>query len=409
MDNVTHSLAGLLLAESVIQIQARRGKPLSDGERGLLYFTSLLANNLPDFDFLYAPITQGRLGYLLHHRGMTHTLIAALPLGLLALLPALSWRGWRRHLGGAQRRWVVLVALVGPLVHVLMDYGNNYGVHPFWPFDSRWVYGDSIFIVEPLWWAAAIPFLIPALRTRVARGALVAVLLLGLGLSWTTGFVAVPALAVLTLFAAAMGVAAWRLSAPRRIVAAVGAVLGVAAIFIAAGHVAQARLESALRRDFPNSVVRDLVTTPMPADPLCWQALAVSTQGTTYAVTRAALSLAPRVIAPATCGGRMGTPTAPLAPVRAVAPPGILYEGRFSAPAAALSTLDRESCLARAFLRWARVPFWVDGVEHGLVIGDLRYDRSPGLGFAELQVARHPTSCPRFVPSWTPPRAALLH
>ena len=84
MDNVTHSLAGLLLAEGVVQVQARRGRPLSGAARSAVYFTSLLSNNLPDLDFLYAPITHGQLGYLLHHRGMTHT-----------LAPRYRWRWWR--------------------------------------------------------------------------------------------------------------------------------------------------------------------------------------------------------------------------------------------------------------------------------------------------------------------------
>jgi hypothetical protein len=41
------------------------------------------------------------------------------------------------------------------------------------------------------------------------------------------------------------------------------------------------------------------------------------------------------------------------------------------------------------------------------VAGDLRYDRAPGLDFSDL-VLGAPNGCPRFVPGWTPPRAALL-
>src|SRR5690606_16081369 len=52
----------------------------------------------------------------------------------------------------------------------------NYGVHPFWPVDNRWFYGDTIFIWEPLLWIAATP-LVFILRTTTARvlvGALLA-------------------------------------------------------------------------------------------------------------------------------------------------------------------------------------------------------------------------------------------
>ncbi len=408
MDNVTHSLAGLLVAESVVQIQTRRGRPPSDDERSALYFTSLLANNLPDFDFLYVPITHGRLGYLLHHRGMTHTLIAALPLAMIALLPLLAWSKWRPCLGGAQRWVIAAVALLGPLLHVLMDYGNNYGVHPFWPFDDRWVYGDSIFILEPLWWAAAIPLLVPALRSRLVRIALSALLVVALILAWSSGLVPPLAAGVITLLALAMAVLGWRLTPPRRIALAAASVLAVAVVFIVAGHVARSRLRAALTHDFPADRLKDLVTTPMPGDPLCWQGVAVQTQGTTYAATSATLSLAPGVIAPADCRTRSRETTAPLVPITAGATPGLVYHGRFTAPLSQLAELDRDNCIARAFLRWARVPFWVDGPD-GWVIGDLRYDRSKKPGFAALRALRHPTSCPGHVPPWVPPRAALLH
>ena len=43
-------------------------------------------------------------------------------------------------------------ALLGTLLHLSMDALNSYGVHLFWPFENRWFYGDSVFIVEPLYW-----------------------------------------------------------------------------------------------------------------------------------------------------------------------------------------------------------------------------------------------------------------
>src|SRR5688500_2848451 len=84
MDNVTHTLTGLIAADAVLLLRGRgaRGSP-APGFRAAALWTSALANNGPDFDFLYAGITEGKLGYLLHHRGHTHTLVAALPLTLL--------------------------------------------------------------------------------------------------------------------------------------------------------------------------------------------------------------------------------------------------------------------------------------------------------------------------------------
>ena len=44
----------------------------------------------------------------------------------------------------------LVLAWLAVLSHILLDYTNNYGVHPYWPFDNRWIYGDSVFIVTDL-------------------------------------------------------------------------------------------------------------------------------------------------------------------------------------------------------------------------------------------------------------------
>ena len=38
------------------------------------------------------------------------------------------------------------------LSHIVADAWNSYGVHPFWPFDNHWYYGDAINIYEPWLW-----------------------------------------------------------------------------------------------------------------------------------------------------------------------------------------------------------------------------------------------------------------
>ena len=92
------------------------------------------------------------------------------------------WWRWRRVPAGIVPL-VAGVAFLAPLLHIAMDATNSYGVHPFWPFYDGWLYGDSVFIVEPLLWAAAAPlgFL---LRTALARALVGAVLLAGAALSF---------------------------------------------------------------------------------------------------------------------------------------------------------------------------------------------------------------------------------
>jgi inner membrane protein len=74
---------------------------------------------------------------------------------------------------------------------------------------------------------------------------------------------------------------------------------------------------------------------------------------------------------------------------------------------AALGELMRNNCEAAAFSGFARA-LWYRRSDAGWLLGDLRYDREPGLGFAEIEVAEAPAQCPRFIPPWTAPRADLL-
>jgi inner membrane protein len=60
--------------------------------------------------------------------------------------------------------WVYAAALTAALSHLLLDFTNNYGLRPFFPFNPRWYSGDLVFIAEPiLWLIFALAFIIPAL------------------------------------------------------------------------------------------------------------------------------------------------------------------------------------------------------------------------------------------------------
>jgi inner membrane protein len=49
--------------------------------------------------------------------------------------------------------WLYLTALIAALSHLLLDWTNNYGVRPFFPFNPRWYAGSFMFIAEPVIWA----------------------------------------------------------------------------------------------------------------------------------------------------------------------------------------------------------------------------------------------------------------
>jgi inner membrane protein len=71
-----------------------------------------------------------------------------------------------RPLTAAPVRWGLLYGfvLIALLSHILLDWTNNYGVRPFFPFNPRWYAGSFVFIFEPVLFAALLIALVaPAL------------------------------------------------------------------------------------------------------------------------------------------------------------------------------------------------------------------------------------------------------
>lgn len=407
MDNVSHTVAGLLVAEASIQLRARREKIDSAWFGRVAYLLSAFTNNFPDFDFIYTGLTSpSRLGYLLHHRGHTHTLPVALLLGATALF--VTWLLARRYSLGLDRRdfkWLAALAGLGSVLHIAMDFTNNYGVHPFWPVYSGWFYGDFVFIVEPLFIAIGVPALLHTLRSRVARVLLGLFLILLIGLAWLVPFVPMLAAALISLLAVLSYTLSLRLAPLPRVGVVFALCLSVTALFYWSRH----RAEAIARESLPEgATLADLVLTPSPGNPLCFSLWRVSATSTEYIAERGVVAPFPRHHPVQNCRTEPeeDAPTAPVVRLGKHESQALRWTGRFSAPLSELTTLARENCFAQAFLRWSRVPFWTQ--HHGAtLIGDLRYDRKPPLEFAELVIPEE-QACPRFVPNWVPPRHELL-
>lgn len=409
LDNLTHILAGLLGAELVTRVRARRGEPAAEWVRAA-YFASALSNNVPDFDFAYVGITGTELGYLMHHRGHTHTVLLGVPLGVIAL--GLVW-AWSRRRGVSftrdDWRWLAALSLSGPALHVFMDWSNSYGVHPFWPFDNRWYYGDRVFIVEPLFWAVALPAVFLGVQARLGKLLLALWLSLTVVLPFATRLVPIAIAAGIVVLVVGGLAALWRARPSTRALWALAGSVAVLALFGVGKPRAEARARAALGQAFPADALHDVVLTSNPANPACWLfAAALSTPDGRYAVRRGRVSLAPSWLPAERCALSSGQTTAPLRPIAAASSAEVYFEREFAAPLAELRRLAGESCQVAAYLRFARLPFWVELPGTGLVFGDVRFDREPGLGFAEMVVERAPGQCPRFVPPWEPPRADLL-
>jgi inner membrane protein len=408
VDNVTHTLIGLIAGESV----AAETRPSAQGlaapaRRALLVGVAVIGSNTPDLDLLvsFSGGPSGNLDYMLRHRGYTHTVLGCLALALILYGCAEAWLRYRRLEPSRRDRGLLLaVAIFATGLHLVMDYLNSYGVHPFWPVENRWSYGDSVFIVEPLYWVAAAPLLC-SLRSRFARLvfalALVAIVAVG-----ALGRLLTPASCIL-LAASALTLVFLGSRVSLRSAARVGAALwlGVTLTFILAGRSAASRAEALARDVFPHDRILDRVLAPLPANPLCWDLLLLEAHGDRYVARHAMLTLAPDAVGARECP-ILGAEehTAPLGPVGAADTEGVRWLGEFEIVQQALAERVAASCDAQAFMLFARAPFLAE-----TVLGDLRFDRGRERGSFEVPLAamKKVQSCGRAAP-WSAPRADLL-
>ena len=410
MDNLTHTLIGVLVGEGAARISRTSPGGLTQPERRDLLVTMMaVGSNLPDLDFLYSTATGSKLDYLLHHRGHTHTFVGALLISALLVMAAELWIR-KRHLSPApaDRLWLVLIAALAPALHIAMDMTNNYGVHPWWPFNNEWLYGDSVFIIEPLLWAAAAP-LVFASRTLAARCLVALVLVAGVALTFLTGMVPVLMALGYTALVAVLLFAGFKLSPAKAVASGLGLWIAVTLVFLATSQLAARRVEALVSRTFSDADLLDHVVTPMPVNPVCWEVILVQREAEELVLRRGMYSILPSQWSANRCPGRsLDIPiTAPLQRVAAANTPEVQWHGEIRSRIETLDSLWRENCRVERFMRFARAP-WLADIEGETVLGDLRYDREKELGFAEIDIESTDERCPSYVPPWIPPRRDLL-
>jgi len=280
-------------------------------------------------------------------------------------------------------------------------------VHPFWPLDNRWFYGDSIFIIEPLFWAACAPLAF-VFRTRPGRFVVWMVMVLAICLVFFTGMVPRSIAAIYSLLVVAMLLIGWRTPPAAALTAGVCLWLGTTLMFVLAAHSTKSRIEEIVAHQFTDSELLDHVVTPMPSNPLCWEIMLVQKEADSTVLRRAMFARVPSLFAADQCLTRSLdiSVTAPLAKVSRENTAELKWYGQIASPLERLRSVAKANCEAAAALRFIRAP-WLAMVENELVLGDLRYDREAELGFSEIAITDQP-DCPAFVPQWTPPRLDLL-
>jgi len=145
MENLTHTLVGLMMARCGLEKTTVRGA-------GMM----MLAANAPDVDAVF---WFNRLHYLDYHRSYAHSFACA---PLVALLPIALVRAkftWKSY----------AAAIAGVLSHLLLDFTNPYGIQLLLPFSHRRVMLDITNIADVWIWAILFAGLLGPLLFRALR------------------------------------------------------------------------------------------------------------------------------------------------------------------------------------------------------------------------------------------------
>ncbi len=238
MEPITHLMTGACLARAGFNRKAAYAT-----------VAMTLAAEAPDLDTLWS--IDGPIAAFQHHRGWTHTFLglpfeAAIVVGVIWHFH--RWRTDRTNPGRPLRapiRWGLLYcfSLIALLSHLLLDWTNNYGIRPFFPFNPRWYAGSFVFIFEP------VLFLILLI-------ALVAPSLFG-------------------LINSEVGV---RRPAFRGRYWAIAALLAIAALWIVRFVERQNALQLAQTADYNGASVLRVTADPYPINPFHWQTVAETPQ-----------------------------------------------------------------------------------------------------------------------------------
>jgi inner membrane protein len=138
MDTLTHMLSGAMAARAVTPDRPAPGT-MPVGQR---MFVGAVAAGFPDLDIVLRLVDP--LFYLLHHRGVTHSVLLA---PLWAVL--VGWALWRLHRRQYPWRAYFALCLLSIGVHILGDFITLYGTQILAPLTSRTFAYPTTFIIDP--------------------------------------------------------------------------------------------------------------------------------------------------------------------------------------------------------------------------------------------------------------------
>jgi inner membrane protein len=156
MDPLTHGMFGALL------------KGLGFGRKGALG-TLIASSMLPDIDLITRLF--GTEALLMYHRGITHSLFAAV-LGPALVAYVVTW-----HKRGKGFIYFYALSFIGFALHVYMDLTTKYGVQLLSPLDDTFFSLYQVFILDPVITGSLVLFLVLSRKRKqwampLARGVL---------------------------------------------------------------------------------------------------------------------------------------------------------------------------------------------------------------------------------------------
>jgi inner membrane protein len=363
VDNLTHSLVGAALSRAGL-----------DKRTPLATATLVVAANAPDLDvFSYVG---GPYFALSFRRGVTHGVPALVVLPWVVAGLMLGWDRWVRRRRDpdappAAYGGLLLIAAIGVLTHPALDWLNIYGMRWWLPFDGRWSYGDSLFIIDPwLWLLLGAAVALGGGRSRVAAAGWA---LLAVVASWAivgTDFVPTGAKVVwgIGLFGS---IFAWTLGRPdgamgrMRLAQALGS---LSALYIGAMIVTHRAAAEEVRAQLQGGLQdgdEEVMVSPLPALPLRSDVIVATPAGYLTGIIDWTET-------PAVSVGLDG------ALARVFAETGVTVDEAIAAITSA--RLQRE---VTRYLVWSRFPYWSVRRSSGgydVTVGDARYtERGGGL------------------------------
>lgn len=407
LDNITHSLFGAAVSESLwTLLPETKKKTFHPKTRRILLLTSVIANNFPDSDILYSRWMHSnpQLGNLLHHRGHTHTILIALLqafllIGLTKVIQKIRSNPLKEEWG-----YISLLAFAGPLTHILLDGLNNYGVHPLWPFDNGWKYGDLIFVLEPWAWVSLSLFLYFSDSTKKMKVLCAFLLFLGLGLSLFLGVVPLAMCLVLLIWACGF-ILVMKNAKPRARVAWNWLLLVFVLGVFRWGYLeTRLQINAELKNNAEDYRLEDVSLSPLPVNPFCWAIVTSESNSDFFRIRRGIVAPFSKILPLEKCLNL----TFFSAGVREVKAKGNrIWEKEHLVSLAELRQLREKYCDVRDFLKFSRAPFfWRDG--NDLYFSDLRFERNGGKSFAKIKISERTDPCIDPRAPWVEPRYQLF-